>query len=109
MPRRVRHEERQNPIIRRNRAKSIRCRIEPQAAATTICAFGYTSGKRSAHESIRQVFVRKFVRALREFDPVPLEMVGTLTGVVEPERVNRNHAGILPSVLVLAGLDVGRQ
>jgi hypothetical protein len=95
----VRHEERQNPIIRRNAAKSISRRTKPNPAPISSCAFVYTVRPRSTHELIGSILVGGFVRELWvKLNSVFLVVIGPLVSGVEPESVNRNHASILPLV-----------
>jgi hypothetical protein len=96
VPRRIRHEERHNPIICRNRAQSIGHWAEPQAASAQIGAFENTGQKNTAHEGIGGVLVSKFVCTLWKLGSMPPMMIAPFIGSVEPEGVDRNHVEILP-------------
>jgi hypothetical protein len=96
----VRYEERHDPIIGGNGAKSIRGWAEPQAASTPVCALMNPGGKWSAHKGVGCVFVRELVcEWWIELCLVPLVMVGALIWGVESERVDGNHGVILPAEL----------
>jgi hypothetical protein len=94
----VRHEERQNPIIRRNAAKSISGRTKPNPAPVPSCAFVYTWWKRRAQELIGSVLIGLIRHELWiELHPMLRVVVSTFSGCVESERVDGSHAWILPS------------